>query len=98
MTTIAGGVAMPRIGSLRKSRYQPIADFLAMQDTDRLTLSIAQIEELIGLPLPNTAYVSTTHWRGTTSKAARTWTPLGWEAVRLDRYVPAVSFRRLAKE
>ena len=88
----------PPRSPLRTNAYQPIADFLSTQDEDVVCLTYAQIEALIGSPLPDSAYTSASHWRTKSVTVARIWTASGWEVVQVDRRGHAVVFQRLRQE
>jgi len=38
-------------------KYQPLADYLAAHPADEVTLTFAQIEAILGAPLPSSAYL-----------------------------------------
>ena len=84
---------MPRPKS---SRYQRLADYLAAQPGDEVRLNFAQIEALLGAPLPTSAYVRNWWWsKGAKRLAAQPWRAAGWEATltqRADEW--RVTFRR----
>ena len=62
------------------SRYQPLADFLAAQppETDSVTLTLAELAQILGQPLPPSA--STRAWWGNhpSSRRAPAWLAVGW--------------------
>ncbi len=75
------------------TKYQPLVDYVAAQRADTVTLSFAEIEALIGAPLPETMQVDT--WQWTNREFAYVWRlgDLGWHA-RLDRRNRCVRFTR----
>ena len=79
-------------------KYQPLADYLAGVEGDRiiLTLTLVEIEQIIGQSLPRSAW---THgwWANTAGFVhARVWLGAGWEvSVRSLRTPPAaITFAR----
>jgi hypothetical protein len=62
--------------------YQPLADFLAAQPpaTATVTLTIAEVEALVGTPLPVSAWART--WWSTARQGRtageRPWVAVGW--------------------
>ena len=83
-------------------RDDPLAAHLAAQspETDALRLSLAEIEALVGAPLPASAYGST--WWGSTalSKQARPWLATGWRVAgtHLRATPAAVTFARVGRD
>jgi hypothetical protein len=75
-------------------RYLPLLDALdALPAAEpRLCLSFAELEALLGHPLPESAHVPS-FWTGS-AVAQRNWERSGFTA-RLDRVGPAVTFTRL---
>ena len=81
----------------RVSKYQPLADYLAAQSADEVTLSFAQIEALIGTALPPSAHARA-WWKSSpvVYTHVRVWRQAGWEVTAFtsrddDRWV---TFRR----
>ena len=61
------------------SRYQRLADYLTAQPDDEVRLSFAQIEAIVGAPLPPSAYMRS-WWssKGAKHLAAQPWRAVGW--------------------
>jgi hypothetical protein len=84
------------------SPYQPLADYLAAQPaaTATITLTIAEVEAVVGAPLP--AAVWTRTWwskaRPGRQREARPWLTAGWRVARLSlrTATPTVTFARLS--
>ena len=80
------------------SRYQPLADFLATQppETVSVTLTLAEIERIVGVPLP--AIASTQAWwtNYPTLRHARAWLAAGWrtQSPQTRRLPVRISFVR----
>ncbi len=62
------------------SVYQPLLDFLAAATGDEITLTYKEVTALIGGPLPETAVLHTSWWRGKHHDHVQTWRALGWHA------------------
>ena len=86
---------MPLRGS---QKYAPLADHLGAQPATvaSLTLTLPQIEALLGAPLPATAEL-TGWWVSSTGAHVRQWRRAGWRAARRTAIdgVAAVTFERL---
>jgi hypothetical protein len=75
------------------SKYQPLADWLAAYTGDSVTLTLAQVEAILGQPLPVLARIERAWWASTRNRYVLTWRTLGWEAT-LDRRLRTVRFVR----
>ena len=67
----------------RPRKYQPLADYLAAQTGEEVTLTFADIERIIGAPLPASAYmrrfwVNIAH---RTKHPSYVWQAVGWRTV-----------------
>jgi hypothetical protein len=88
---------VPRYIGPRK--YEPLTRYLAALDTDEVTLTFAAIEQLVGAPLPPSAWRSSYWTRAPQPQGpqSRPWSRVGWRVarihLRLDR--PAVTFVRV---
>ena len=82
------------------SKYQPLLQCLVKSDKGLSTLSFAQIEEILGAPLPPSAHRYPA-WRGNEDSRTRTqsnaWMDAGYHAESLDLNGPSVSFRNFGK-
>jgi hypothetical protein len=85
-----------------RAKYQPLAACLAAlpADVTRITLSLHQIEVLLGAPLPPSARSrafwtnARSAWGGTVQ--ARAWRQAGWRVVTFDYRAATVTFTRAA--
>ena len=77
------------------SRFAPLVAYLATQTDDAVTLSLAQIEAIIGVPLSVTATVSQAWWVSGSERHVRDLQAIGWRA-HLNVKVRQVLFRRSA--
>jgi hypothetical protein len=82
------------------SKYAPLAAFLAAQppETITVTLTCAEIETLIGAPLPRAAGDPT--WWGNMADGraqAQAWLSTGWRTTRvmLGTGIPTITFARM---
>ncbi|MGD9891720.1 MAG: hypothetical protein AB7R89_33525 [Dehalococcoidia bacterium] len=85
---------MPRWLGPRK--YDPLAAYLAQVTDDQVTLTLAEIEAILGTPLPATA-TSSDFWRNyARAWPAHAWRDVGWRVARHPsrQAVTAVTFVR----
>lgn len=64
----------------RNGKYAPLYDHLESSDLDTLHLSMAEIEEIIDAPLPDSAKKYDPYWRPSSQPHAKVWAELGWDA------------------
>jgi hypothetical protein len=87
---------MPRYLGPRK--YAPLARYLAALPRDEVRLTLPEIEQIIGVPLPASAR-QPSFWtnRGTGLFGVRPWVWAGWRMARTHLRVvpPAVHFVRV---
>jgi hypothetical protein len=78
-------------------KYQPLSERLAGHPGDEWRASFAEIEEVLGFPLPKAARAHG-WWAGPGGRLhARSWTNGGWRA-EMDQASGAVTFRRSVSE
>ncbi|HVI33407.1 DUF7662 domain-containing protein [Phenylobacterium sp.] len=75
------------------SKYSPLSDRLAGHPANEWQASFAEIEEVLGFPLPKTARTGKSWWSGMDKPHARAWTAHGFEA-DVDHARSLVTFRR----
>ncbi len=84
------------------SKYQPLAEFLAAQpaETGTVTLTLADVETVIGAPLPSAAWTSTWWTNSGVRSHHAPWVAAGWRvASRSLRRAPGtITFERLPPE
>ena len=85
----------PRRRLLRAENYQPLVEYLEHQPGPSVTLTLADIETLLGRSLPSSA--RTRAWwmaRGRRTGYRRLLAPLGWTvgAVQVRRDPPSITF------
>jgi hypothetical protein len=77
------------------SKYQPLSDRLSAHPHDEWRASFAEIEEVLGFPLPKKARSGSGWWANDPEKGAgRAWTGAGWSVGDLDWAGESVVFRR----
>lgn len=74
------------------SKYRPLSDRLARETADDWRPTFAELEEVLGFPLPKAAQQGA-WWSGGEKPHHRTWTTQGWEVGGVDR-TAGVHFRR----
>lgn len=86
------------------SKYDPLATYLRQQPGPLVTLTLAQIQAIIGRPLPASALPShpdCRNWwansfspRSQHSQAKHGWLAAGWEVEAVNPLQGTVTFRR----
>jgi hypothetical protein len=79
---------------VRASRFAPLVAFIAAQQEERLTLTFAEIEAIIGAPLSVSAQVTPSTWSSQSSRLSRDLAAIDWRA-RLVVPAHLVEFRRI---
>jgi DNA-binding transcriptional regulator YiaG len=81
------------------SKYRPLFEHLRNAHTDEVTLFFAEIERLMGVPLPASAH-SRGWWsnRGRGSLQAAAWLDAGYRVHDIDVDGQRVTFRRLQRQ
>lgn len=82
---------------VRRTMYQPLVEYLAIQSERDVSLSLVEIEAIIGRPLSVSALIDAAVWHATTEPHVRRWREIGWRA-RYDRRNQSVHFTRDAEE
>ena len=81
----------------RASKYEPLTDLLSACPAPEITLTHAQIEQVLGVPLPASATAPAWwHNRGLGYSHARAWLRAGWWVAGVDARTCAVTFVRVA--
>ena len=81
------------------SKYGPLSERLAGHPGDQWRASFAEIEEVLGFPLPRAARTRTAWWSNNSDRRhSRAWTLPGWEVGEVDHTAGAVTFRRPVSE
>jgi hypothetical protein len=76
-------------------RYDPLTRYLKGLETGTVTLTFAQLGEILGFRLPAAASNHVEWWQeGGGHPQARGWRDAGWSFVRTDRRAQTVTFRK----
>jgi len=79
------------------SKYNPLSARLSGHAGPEWRASFAEIEEVLGFPLPKGARSGAVWWRNTGAQPhQRAWTGAGWEASDVDHAQGLVTFRKVA--
>ncbi|MDZ4322025.1 MAG: hypothetical protein U1A07_24885 [Phenylobacterium sp.] len=76
------------------SKYKPLSERLSQHAADRWSASFAELEEVLGFPLPKSAREQNAWWRGGEKPHHSAWTEPGWRVLDLDRVAETVVFGR----
>jgi hypothetical protein len=81
------------------SKYTNLAEFLIKREVNKLTLSFAEVEGVLGFPLPPSAKKYRAWWANDSSHshARNGWLSAGWRVVKVSREDEVVQFQRVAK-
>ncbi|HEY0018521.1 MAG TPA: DUF4268 domain-containing protein [Longimicrobium sp.] len=94
----AGADAGLEAGAAVESKYAPLAGHLARQPRtiDRLTLSFAEIERIIGAPLPASAREHRAWWANDSTAHVQSgeWLRVNWRVVSINMTLERVVFAR----
>lgn len=81
------------------SKYDPLTARLAAYAGAEWRASFAEIEEVLGFPLPKGARAGKVWWANTGAQPhQRAWTGAGWEVTDVDHTGALLTFRRKAWE
>lgn len=78
------------------SKYRPLSERLSQEAAEEWRPSFAEIEDILGFPLPKAAQQGA-WWRGGEKPHHRAWLQNGWEVCGLDTEKGGVHFRRAPK-
>ena len=84
---------------LVSAKYRALASYLLASDLDKVTLSYAEIESILGFPLPPTAYkFQKSYWANTMRHSyASAWLLVGYKA-RVEDAEHLVTFKRVKED
>ena len=78
-----------------KGKYRFLADFLHTHGGDSITMTFKQIEDLIGQPLPSSAYNHRAYWSNTdTHSISKVWMQAGYMTTYVNLLSRKVIFER----
>ncbi|HEY2750349.1 DUF7662 domain-containing protein [Phenylobacterium sp.] len=79
------------------SKYNPLSARLAGHAGPEWRASFAELEEVLGFPLPKSARTGKAWWKNDAKAPhAGAWTAGGWEALDVDQAAGLVTFRKIA--
>ena len=64
------------------------------EDKDAITLSFAQVESILGFPLPKSAYTYNAWWANGGHSQAAAWMNVGYQVAGVDLRMKSVIFRK----
>jgi len=76
------------------SKYDPLSDRLAGHPQGEWRANFAELEEVLGFPLPKAARTGRAWWKADAGAHARAWTDAGWTAHEVDPAAGHVLFRK----
>src|SRR5690348_2147860 len=76
------------------SKYDPLSDRLAGHRAPEWRASFAELEEVLGFPLPKAARAGRAWWKPDAGAHARAWTDAGWAAHEVDPGAGQVLFKK----
>jgi len=78
------------------SKYDPLSARLTGHAGPEWRASFAEIEEVLGFPLPRAARTNKAWWRNTGAQPhQRSWTGRGWEVAEVDHGQGLATFRKV---
>jgi hypothetical protein len=82
------------------SKYQPLEKFLASQRAAEIPMTFADVERILGRPLPPSACDHRPWWANETRGHvhAKAWLNAGYETARVDMAAKKLVFRRIARD
>ena len=78
------------------TKYYPLFSHLQASDQDEIVLSIIEVEQLLEIQLPPTAWTHRAWWsnRSTGSVQSRAWMDAGYHVVNIDLTNEHITFRK----
>ncbi|RUS96274.1 hypothetical protein DSM106972_088160 [Dulcicalothrix desertica PCC 7102] len=79
-----------------ESKYQPLQKYLEKSNTDEITLTFTQIEEIIGDSLPDSAHTKRQWWgnRNKGALQATSWMQAGYTVTKIDLDEKKITFSK----
>jgi hypothetical protein len=80
-------------------KYEPLEKFLASQRHNEVPMTFAEVEQVLGRPLPHSAAKHRPWWANETRGHvhAKAWLGAGYETANVDMAAKKLVFRRIAK-
>lgn len=81
---------------MSSSKYRPLFVYLQSHNADEITLTLHEIEELLGVRLPQSARTQRAWWSNRSRGAvqARAWMDAGYNVAEIDFAVQRIIFRK----
>jgi hypothetical protein len=76
------------------SKYDPLSERLSGHSGPEWRASFAELEKVLGFPLPKAARTGRGWWKPEAGAHARAWTGAGWDAHEVDPTAGHVLFRK----
>lgn len=78
------------------SKYYPLYVYLRQSEPNEVTLTLAEIQDLLGTPLPPSAWTQRAWWsnRSQGQVQAAAWMEAEFRVVHVDPAIPQVTFKR----
>ncbi|HEX3653888.1 MAG TPA: hypothetical protein VHU18_13800 [Rhizomicrobium sp.] len=80
------------------SKYQPLTEFLKASSAPQLPLTFAEVETILGVKLPASAYEHPAWWANDAGKShvqAKAWLSAGYETEQIDKQAKKLVFKRI---
>lgn len=78
-----------------RRKYRPLADYLAAQSADQVTLNFLEIENILGSPLPRSALENSRWWSNQREYTpSEVWLDAGWRSGPVSMRHATVTFTR----
>jgi hypothetical protein len=81
------------------SKYQPLTDFLKGSSAPHVPMTFEEVEVILGVRLPASAYEHAAWWANDTGKShvqAKAWLSAGYETEQIDKQAKKLVFARVA--
>ena len=79
---------------MKDEKFQPLADFLKNSQKTELTLTIQEIQDILGTPLDLSAFQYREYWANcTASTKAFSWMDAGYEITQVNLKDAVITFK-----
>lgn len=80
---------------MKDMKYQPLTEYLLKSRKKELSLTVAELQEILGFPLDASAFQYREFWANcTASTKAYSWMDAGYEIISADLKNGIISFRQ----
>ncbi len=91
-----GGGVRNHTRRLEGSKYLPIAGYLSGQSSNEVRVSFAELERILGEPLPASARIHRAWWSNGGRVQSSSWIEAGWVVGKVDMQAQTLTFFRRA--